>query len=122
MAVTVYGGNKARGISVGSLIVKTAGSIWERLAGRHVGDPLACGEGPRLTTELPDRKLGPCERLQRGLGGSLRASLYLGKNTGVVDRSLHISTLLFSFRIYIAILVCALLSYLSDRLVGRFIT
>ena len=43
----------------------------------------------------------PCKRLQRGLGGSLRASRYLSKNTGVVDGSLHISTLLFSFRIYI---------------------
>ena len=46
---------------VESLIVKTAGSIRERLVGRHVGDPLACGEGPRLSTELPDRELGPCE-------------------------------------------------------------
>ena len=51
--------------------------------------------------ELPDQELGPCEGLQRGLGESLRASRYLGKNTGVVDGSLHISTLLFSFRIYI---------------------
>ena len=58
------GGNKARGVSVGSLIVKTAGSIRERLAGRHVGDPLACGEGPRLSTELLDRELGPCDSLQ----------------------------------------------------------
>ena len=40
---------------------KDSGSIRERLAGRHVGDPLACGEGPRLSTELPDRELGPCE-------------------------------------------------------------
>ena len=55
------GGNKARGISAGSLIVKTAGSIRERLAERHIGDPLARGEGPRLSTELPDRELGPCE-------------------------------------------------------------
>ena len=55
------GGNKAHGISTGSLIVKTAGSIQERLAGRHVGDPLAREEGPRLSTELPDRELGPCE-------------------------------------------------------------
>ena len=55
------GGNRARGISAGSLIVKTAGSIWERLTGRHIGDPLARGEGPRLSTELPDRELGPCE-------------------------------------------------------------
>ena len=54
-------GNKARGVSAESLIVKTAGSIRERLAGRHIGDPLACGEGPRLSTELPDRELGPCE-------------------------------------------------------------
>ena len=52
----------------------------------------------------------PCEGLQQGLGGSLRASQYLGKNTGVIDGSLHISTLLFSFHIYMAILVCALLS------------
>ena len=65
------------------------------------GDPLARGEGPKLSTELPDRELGPCEELQQGLGGSLHASRYLGKNTGVVDGSLHISTLLFSFRIYI---------------------
>ena len=51
----------------GSLIVKMAGSIQERLAGRHVGDPLARGEGPRLSTELPDRELGLCERfLVRG--------------------------------------------------------
>ena len=93
--------NKARGVSAGSLIVKTVGSIRERLARRHVGDPLARGEGPRLSTELPDRELGPCEGLQQGLGGSLHASRYLGKNTGVVDGSLHISTLLFSFHIYI---------------------
>ena len=50
----------ARG-SAESLIVKTAGSIRERLAGRHVGDPLARGEGPRLSMELPDRELGHCE-------------------------------------------------------------
>ena len=52
-------GNKAHGVSAGSLIVKTAGSIREGLAGRHVGDPLAPGEGPRLSTELPDREVGP---------------------------------------------------------------
>ena len=54
-------GDKTRGVSAGSLIVKTAGSIRERLAGRHVGDPLTRGEGPRLSTELPDQELGPCE-------------------------------------------------------------
>ena len=49
------------------MIVKTAGRIRERLAGRHIGDPLARGEGPRLSTELPDRELGPCEEfLARG--------------------------------------------------------
>ena len=51
--------------------------------------------------ELPNQELGPCEGLLQGLGGSLRASRYLGKNTRVIDESLHISTLLFSFRIYI---------------------
>ena len=29
--------------------------------GRHVGDPLACGEGLRLSMELPAQELGPCE-------------------------------------------------------------
>ena len=55
------GGNKACGVLAGSLIVKMARSIRERLAGRHVGDPLARGEGPRLSMELPDLELGPCE-------------------------------------------------------------
>ena len=55
------GGNKAHGVSAESLIVKTVGSIRERLAGRHVGDPLERGEGLRLSAELPDRELGPCE-------------------------------------------------------------
>ena len=45
----------------GSLIVKTTGSIQERLVGRHVRDPLAHGEGLRLSMELPNRELGPCE-------------------------------------------------------------
>ena len=54
-------GNKAHGVSAGSLIVKTAESIRERLAGRHVRDPLAREEGPRLSMELPDQELGPCE-------------------------------------------------------------
>ena len=53
------GENKARGVSAESLIVKTARSIQERLAGRHVGDLLAHGEGPRLSMELPDRELDP---------------------------------------------------------------
>ena len=43
------------------MIVKTTGSIWERLAERHVGDPLVRGEGLGLSTELPDRELGSCE-------------------------------------------------------------
>ena len=54
-------GNKAHGVLAGSLIVKTAGSIQERLVRRHIGDPLAHREGPRLSTELPDRELDPCE-------------------------------------------------------------
>ena len=54
-------GNKARSVLAESLIVKMTGSIRERLAGRHVGDPLVRGEGPRLSTELPDRELGPCK-------------------------------------------------------------
>ena len=55
------GGNKARGVSARSLIVKTAESIQERLAEWHTGDPLAHGEGPELSTKLSDWELGPCE-------------------------------------------------------------
>ena len=54
-------GNKACGVLAESLIVKTAGSIRESLDRRHIGDPLTHGEDPRLSTELPDQKLGPCE-------------------------------------------------------------
>jgi hypothetical protein len=44
------------------LIVKTAGNgPGERLAGRHTRDPLARGEDPRLSMELPDQELGPCK-------------------------------------------------------------
>ena len=47
--------------------MKTAGSILERLIERHFGDPLARGEGPRLSMELPDQELDPCEGfLERG--------------------------------------------------------
>ena len=41
----------------------------------------------------------PLRGAPNGLGESLRASRYLSKNTRVIDGSLHISTLLFSFRI-----------------------
>ena len=61
----------------------------------------------------------PYEGLQRGLGGSLSASRYLGKNTGVVDESLH-PYLTLSFRIYIATsVVCFTFPSLVDRLVDR---
>ena len=50
-----------RGVSAKSLIVKTTGSIQERLARRHTGDPLARGKGPGLSTKLPDQELGLCE-------------------------------------------------------------
>ena len=83
-------GNKARSGSTESLIVKTAGSIQERLVGRHVGDPLMRGEGPRLSTELPDQEIGLYEKFLARTMGSLRVSRYLGKNTGVVDGSLHL--------------------------------
>jgi hypothetical protein len=57
----MYGRNKIRGVSAESLIVKTVGSIRERFARRHVEDPLVRREGLRLSTELPDQELGPCE-------------------------------------------------------------
>ena len=109
VAATVYRGNKARGVSAGSLIVKTAGN----------GPGEACRKAHRRPTcewGRPGAIHGvtrpgawplqgiPCEGLQRGLGGSLSASRYLGKNTGVVDGSLHLFRS-FTFRIYFAILV-----------------
>ena len=83
--------------------------VRERLAGRYTGDPLGRGEGLGLSTELPDWELGSCEGfLARGFnedhGESLNASQYLGKNIGVVDRSLYLY-FIFTFRIYIATLV-----------------
>jgi hypothetical protein len=43
------GGNEAHGISAGSSIVKTTGSVREEA---ESGAALARGEGPRLSTEL----------------------------------------------------------------------
>ena len=99
-------GNKARGVSAVSLIVKTAGSgPGETCRKAHRRPTCAWGRpeaihGVTRPGAWPLRGI-PCEGLQRGLGGSLCASRYLGKNTGVIDGSLHISTLLFSFCIYI---------------------
>ena len=67
---------------------------------------LRMGKAWGLSTELPDRELGPCEGfLARGshedLGEACAILDTSVKNTGVIDGSLHISTLLFSFRIYI---------------------
>jgi hypothetical protein len=50
------GGNEACDVSVGSSIVKTSGSVREE-AGN--GAPLACGESPQFSTELPVRVLCP---------------------------------------------------------------
>ena len=87
VASTVYGGNKVYGVSAGSLIVKTVGSIWERLAERHIGDPLARAEGPRLSTELPNQELGPCEGLQRGLG---EACALLDTSVKILESSMRV--------------------------------
>ena len=54
-------GNKAHGDLAESLIVKTAGSGPGRLARRYTRDPLVRGEGPGLSTELPDQELDPCK-------------------------------------------------------------
>ena len=103
-------GNKAHGGLAESLIVKMAGSGLEEACQKaHWRPTCAWGRpgaihGVTRPGAWPLQGI-PCEGLQRGLGGSLRASRYLGKNTGVIDGSLHISTLLFSFRIYIAYII-----------------
>jgi hypothetical protein len=58
---TCTGGNKARAVLAESLIVEMVESISERLHGRHTEDPLARGEGPMLSIELPYQEHGPCE-------------------------------------------------------------
>jgi hypothetical protein len=97
-------GNKVCGISARSLTMKTVASDTGEVARRHNGDPLVCGKGPRLSSELSDREFGLCEGLQQGLGRSSRVSRYPRKNTGVIDKSLYLY-LIFCFRIYIVILV-----------------
>ena len=52
----------------------------------------------------------PCEGLQRGLGGSLSASRYLGKDTRVVDGSLPLYLALYLPHLFSMPRLCALLS------------
>jgi hypothetical protein len=88
-------GNKARGGLAESLIVKTTGSgPGEACRKAHRRPTCAWGRtraihGVTRPGAWPVRGI-PCEGLQRGLGESLSASWYLGKNTRVVDGSLHI--------------------------------
>ena len=104
-------GNKTHGGLAESLIVKMAGSgPGEAYQKAHWRPTCAWGRpeaihGVTRPGAWPLRGI-PCKGLQRGLGGSLCASRYLSKNTGVIDGSLHISTLLFSFRIYIVYITC----------------
>jgi hypothetical protein len=86
-------GNEARGVFSQKLDSRDGE---ERPRGAGSGALLACGEGPRLFTELFDRGAWPSRGLpfayghQRGLVGTLRGSGYLGKNTGVIHESLHL--------------------------------
>ena len=61
MAATVYRREQGPWRFDQKLDSEDDGSIRERLTKRHVGDPLARGEGSRLSMELPDLELGPCE-------------------------------------------------------------
>jgi hypothetical protein len=54
-------GNKTHDVSAGSLIVKMTGSGLGEAYRKEHGDPLACGEGLRLSIELPDQELAPCK-------------------------------------------------------------
>ena len=51
----------------------------------HTGDPLVRGKDPGLSTELPDRELGPCKRfLVRG------SNKDLGEACALLDTSVKI--------------------------------
>jgi hypothetical protein len=77
------------------------GDSGERSRGAGSGAPLVRGEVPRLSTEILDRGAWPSRGLpfafghQRGLVGTLRGFGYLGKNTGVIHKSLHIYLALY---------------------------
>jgi len=96
------GGNETRDVLARSLIVKTVGAVWERPSQRSTHTWRRSGGYPQ---SYPNGSLALARSSLREVPirtrESLRASQYLGKNTGVIDGSLHISTLLFSFRIYI---------------------
>ena len=78
--------------------------------GEHLGEacrkarwrPTCAWGRPEAIHEVTRLRAWPLRGAPTRTRGSLRGSRYLDKNTGVVDGSLHISTLLFSFRIYIA--------------------
>ena len=54
------GGNEPRGVSAGSSLVETAGSVREELEEEH---HFARGQGPRLSTELLNRGAWPSRGL-----------------------------------------------------------
>jgi hypothetical protein len=82
---TVYRREQDRNVLAGNLIVKKWRAVRERLAGRHIGDPLALGKDPRLSMELPNRELGPCEGfLARGSNEDL------GEACALLDTSVKI--------------------------------
>ena len=59
VATTMY--RREQGILAGSLIVETTGTPWERFVRRHIRDSLTREKGLRLSIELPNRELAPCE-------------------------------------------------------------
>ena len=61
MATTMYRREQSPRCFGQKLDSEDSGEHLGEVAGRHVGDPLARGEGLRLSAELPDRELGPCE-------------------------------------------------------------
>jgi hypothetical protein len=63
-------------------------------------------QGPGAIHEFTRPGAWPCEGLQQGLVRKRGASRYLGKNTGVVNGSLH--SLPLSFHIYFMHLGCVL--------------
>ena len=61
MAATVYRREQDPRWFGQKLDSEDGGEHPERLTERHVEDLLVRGEGLRLSMELPDRELGPCE-------------------------------------------------------------
>lgn len=107
------GGNMAHNVLARSLMLKIVGSG----LGDYSRDPLAHGEGTRLTIELPDQELGPYKGiLAKGSNKEYREACVL-LDTSIIYWSytrVCISIALYFLHLYTLIRCFTFLSYLIE--------